>query len=90
MKIIFTKAVIKDVKNIKNEKLKTKIRLLISDLKSFNSLNKVKGIKKLKGHSYVYRIRIGDYRLGLYYKDNTIFLVRFLKRSDIYRVFPKS
>ena len=44
----------------------------------------------MKGHSYAYRIRIGDYRLGFYFEDNTIFLARFLKRSDIYKVFPKS
>ena len=88
MKLIFTKAVIKDVKNIKNENLKSKIRLLISELKSFNSLNEIKSTKKMKGHSYAYRIRIGNYRLGFYYKDNTIFLARFLKRSDIYSVFP--
>ncbi|MBP1468695.1 type II toxin-antitoxin system RelE/ParE family toxin [Candidatus Chloroploca sp. M-50] len=35
-----------------------------------------------------YRIRIGDYRLGLFVEDDTITVVRFLHRRDIYRYFP--
>ena len=41
------------------------------------------------GHPYAYRIRIGDYRLGFYFEDNSIDIARFLKRDDIHKVFPK-
>jgi len=90
MKLVFTNTIIKDVKSIKNEKLKTKIHLLISSLKTYDSINEIRGIKKIKGHSKAYRMRLGNYRLGFYFEENSIILARFLKRSDIYKVFPKS
>jgi mRNA interferase RelE/StbE len=35
-----------------------------------------------------YRIRLGDYRVGLKIENNTVCFVRFLHRKDIYRYFP--
>ncbi|NPA92437.1 MAG: type II toxin-antitoxin system RelE/ParE family toxin, partial [Chloroflexi bacterium] len=35
-----------------------------------------------------YRIRLGDYRLGLEIEGDTVVFVRFLHRRDIYRYFP--
>ncbi|GIK72728.1 MAG: hypothetical protein BroJett021_17160 [Chloroflexota bacterium] len=35
-----------------------------------------------------YRIRVGDYRLGLALEGDTVILVRFLHRKEIYRYFP--
>jgi len=89
MKIIFQKSIIKDVKGIKNKKLKKVITKIIEDLEEAEALKSFKGLKKLSGHPTAYRIRIGDYRLGIYYEENTVYLARFLKRSDIYKVFPK-
>ena len=53
------------------------------------NLDSLKGVKKLHGHFFAYRIRIGDYRLGFFKENETIILVRFLKRADIYKLFPK-
>jgi len=44
---------------------------------------------KLSGHPATYSIRIGDYRIGLYFEGEEVYIARFLKRSDIYKVFPK-
>ncbi len=35
-----------------------------------------------------YRIQVGAYRLGFVLEENTIVLVRFLHRKEIYRFFP--
>ena len=45
-------------------------------------------VKRLTSDGPYYRIRIGDYRLGLVVEDDTITVVRFLHRRDIYRYFP--
>ena len=42
----------------------------------------------MSGHSDAYRIRIGDYRLGIYYYEDTVTITRFVKREDIYKLFP--
>jgi len=37
---------------------------------------------------FVIPVKIGDYRLGLKLSGNTLELIRFLHRKDIYRRFP--
>ena len=44
--------------------------------------------KKLTGYKTAYRIRMGQYRLGFFYENKTIELVRILHRKEIYRYFP--
>jgi len=44
-------------------------------------------LKKLKTGDY-YRIRLGDYRLGLILKSDTLVFVRLLHRKDLYKYFP--
>ncbi|WP_202218315.1 type II toxin-antitoxin system RelE/ParE family toxin [Okeania sp. KiyG1] len=48
----------------------------------------MRNIKKLKGEEEYYRIRVGDYRLGIKVNDGIVFFVRILHRKEIYRYFP--
>jgi mRNA interferase RelE/StbE len=89
MKVIFSKSIVKDAKKIKDKKTIEKIEALIHQLKKTENLVENPNLKKLKGTSFAFRIRIGDYRLGLYeYNKGEIVLMRLLKRNDIYKVFP--
>jgi len=88
MKIIYTRAVTKDVRKIKDKKLIAKITLVINNMKEATDLSTLQSVKKLSGHPLAYRIRIAHYRLGFYFENNTITLARFLKRNDIYKIFP--
>lgn len=90
MKIIFLKSFLKDINKIKEPKTARKIEQLIIDLKKVNDIEEVNNIRKLKGYSIAYRIKMGDYRMGIYKELDHIELARFLKREDIYKVFPKS
>ena len=88
MKIIFTKAFSKDLKRLKNKVIKKRIVNAIEKIENANTLSNVTSIKKLQGSDNHYRIRIGDYRMGIKEKDDTLILMRFLHRKDIYRNFP--
>lgn len=88
MNVIYTKTITKDVRKIKDKKLTDKLTAIIQQLKTASSLEEVQQLKKLKGHPAAYRIRVGDYRLGFYYEENTVILARMVKRSDIYKLFP--
>ena len=88
MEVIFLKSFLNDIKKINDKKLKSKIKEFILEIENSNSLDDIANIKKLKGYSTAYRCRIGDYRLGFYLNDNLIELARFVKRNDIYNVFP--
>ncbi len=41
-----------------------------------------------QGYDEYYRIRIGDYRLGIKVKKDSIEMLRCLHRKDIYKKFP--
>jgi len=88
MKIVYTRAVTKDVRKIKDKRIITKVTEVIEALKQATQLEEIRSVKKLAGYPTAYRIRVGTYRLGFYYEDNTITLAHFLKRNDIYKVFP--
>ena len=89
MKILYEKSFSKDLDKIQHDKI-TKRRLLelIEKIKKEGSLESFKNTKKLEGYQNYYRIRIGDYRLGLKITDEGITLIRFLHRKEIYRKFP--
>ena len=58
-------------------------------LEQTNDVFNSKHLVKMKGHPEAYRVRVGVYRLGCYVKsDNKIIIARFVKRNDIYKLFP--
>ena len=52
------------------------------------ALRELSDIKILKGYSNRYRIRIGDYRIGIEVHGDMIEIVRVLHRREFYRYFP--
>lgn len=57
-------------------------------METTDALSKIPNTKKLQGHKTAYRTRIGNYRLGFFFEDETIFLARCVDRKDIYKLFP--
>ncbi len=88
MEVVFFRSFLNDIKKINDKKLKSKIKDFILEIENANNLDNITNIKKLKGYSTAYRFRTGDYRLGFYLNDDVIQLARFVKRNDIYKVFP--
>jgi mRNA interferase RelE/StbE len=88
MKVEYLKQFSKDLSKINDETLKSDLFDVIIILKNTENLNLLSNMKKMKGHSEAYRIRIGKYRLGFYFDGEIIELARFAKREDIYKLFP--
>ncbi len=89
MIVLIDKRFEKDTNKINDKSLLKKIATCIINIQNANSLNEIKNLKKLKGFDLEFRIKIGDYRIGLIIEDNKISLIRFLHRKDIYKFFPK-
>ena len=48
--------------------LKTRVKveqLVFNDILNYSSPTQIPAIRKLKGYSHYYRIRVGDYRIGV-------------------------
>ena len=88
MKVGFKSSFAKDLKKVKDTDLKARVKQVIELVEKAKNLQEIKDIKRLKGDDRYYRIRIGDYRVGLILEGETVAFVRILHRKDIYRYFP--
>jgi mRNA interferase RelE/StbE len=61
---------------------------IIESMEKATQPSQLADCKKLTGYKTAYRIRMGQYRIGFYYENKTIELVRILHRKEIYRYFP--
>ena len=73
MELEFRDAFLKDLKRIKDAAMRKKVAAVISDAKNIASLLELKNVKKLEGNVDYYRIRIGDYRIGVKLQEKTLF-----------------
>jgi mRNA interferase RelE/StbE len=88
MLVLSTPSFNKDVSKIKDAKLTGRIEQVIKNMQSAGSIPEIGGVKKLSGSTNSYRIRIADYRLGFTVTDDTIRLIIFAHRREIYQYFP--
>jgi mRNA interferase RelE/StbE len=80
----------RDVDRIKDKKVLRKLRTLISMMEKADTIHEITHIKKIEGYESYYRMKVGDYRLGMEMVSNKeAVLIRFLHRKDIYRYFPR-
>jgi mRNA interferase RelE/StbE len=89
MNIIIKQSFAKDCEWVEKETLlKVKKFLELIEKMSILTLFQMFDIKKLKGYNNYYRIRMGNYRIGLKIEWKEIQVIRIKQRKDIYKVFP--
>lgn len=88
MKLEFRDSFLKDLNHIKEKRVKRKISTAITEAKAASSLSDIRNVKKMEGVENYYRVRIGDYRIGVKLQGKTLVFLRCLHRKDIYRYFP--
>lgn len=88
MEVVFLRSFLNDIKKLNDTKLKNKIKEFIVEIENAENVDEIHNVKKLKGYSTAYRWRAGDYRLGFYKDESIVELARFIKRNDIYKLFP--
>jgi mRNA interferase RelE/StbE len=62
---------------------------LIAEIRLANDIRSIRNIEPCEGASNAYRIRIGDFRIGVRIgNDNIVKFERIKKRGDFYNFFP--
>jgi mRNA interferase RelE/StbE len=87
MEVIADKSFERDFKKL-SPKMKQLTAVIYETLVQAKQLSDVLKLKKMSGHKNYYRIKIDDYRLGVYVIKNVVYLSRILARKDIYKFFP--
>ncbi len=89
MQIEYGEQFLKDLKKLKTTNVYGSLKAYcFEELPSQPSLASIRNLKKMQGYQQYYRIRFGDYRIGLKDDGERIVLMRVLHRKDIYRFFP--
>ena len=88
MTVLFERSFAKDIRILREHSLRTAIQKTIASVKESHSLNAMPQCKKLRGYENVYRLRCGDYRIGITLEGDEVTFVRCLHRKELYKYFP--
>jgi len=88
MNLAFARSFAKDLRQIRDTSILERLQEIIHEIETAANIQDLKNLKKLSSESRHYRLRLGNYRLGLIIGTDTVTLVRILHRKDIYRYFP--
>ena len=88
MHVLFNRRFLKDLAEIPTKTRNKVEHLVFQEIPKLQSISQIPNLKKLKGYSQYYRIRFGDYRIGIKINDDKLSFERILHRKEIYRLFP--
>lgn len=88
MKILISKKAYKEISKLSLKMQEVTANVLEEIIESEN-IEQVVNAKKMRGHSSAYKIWLsGEYRMGLFVKDNIAYITTVKLRSTIYNTFP--
>ena len=88
MNIEFGRSFEKQLDKINDSHFKAKISEVVKSVIQSHKITDISGIKKLKGYKTAYRIRSGDYRIGIIFEHKTVYFIALYHRKEIYKYFP--
>ena len=88
MKVAYLKKFSKDLDKIKKPRDRNSILEILELVKQSETFEEISGVKKLTGFEDAFRIRSGDYRIGVFVTEESVEFARVVHRKDIYKVFP--
>jgi mRNA interferase RelE/StbE len=88
MRTSFRKSFVRDLKKVKDQAVLDRVGKVVEQVEAAADLQAIGDLKKLSGTGDSYRIRVGEYRVGVTIEGDTVDFVRFLPRRDLYRFFP--
>jgi mRNA interferase RelE/StbE len=88
MNLLFDSKFYKKIDKVPSE-IRLKLISVIELCEGSSNLSEIKNCKKIVGYKNYYRIKIGDYRIGVELVDSdTLLFVLILPRKEIYKFFP--
>lgn len=88
MKVQYRESFLRDLKKLKGQPVYNKIfEFTFTILPEVDRLLDVTGVKAIRSHPNRYRIRIGNYRVGIEVCGDNVEVIRVLHRREFYRYF---
>ncbi len=88
MKIEYRKNFLKELSKLPAKYAKIIEQFIFDDLPNYSSLSDIGKVEKMTGYKNYFKIRFGNYRVGIK-KENDYIIVETVKhRREIYKFFP--
>ncbi len=65
MKTSFRESFLRDLEKLKDQRVRAQVRAIIEAVEAADGVSDLPAVKKMSGGGSYYRIRIGDYSIGL-------------------------
>ena len=88
MNVRFKKRFLKELSILPSSCRKDVEIFVFEKLPAAKALAELGNVEAMKGYHGFYKVRFGDWRLGLRLEGETLFVERILHRREIYRYFP--
>jgi mRNA interferase RelE/StbE len=88
MKRFYKPSFLRCIKKINDPALRKEIEKAVLSVKWASSPKDIPGLKKMSGHKNFFRIRVGNYRIGIAIDGDAVTFYAFGLRKDVYRGFP--
>ena len=87
MKVEFDESFYKRLTKIKDRSVLEKVKETILQVEQAQNIHEIMNITKMEGFKSFFRIRIGDFRIGVELVEDTIWFITVANRKDIYKKF---
>ena len=87
MRVELTKRFAKELDKLPR-KIQLKVVEVLENLDEADSLSDIEDFKALSGYNNFYRIKLGQYRIGLFLNGETFLVERIGVRGDFYKSYP--
>jgi mRNA interferase RelE/StbE len=88
MKVSYAKKFLKQLASIPSE---TRVKIedfVFDELISASSISSLGKVEKMQGYHGFYKVRFGNYRVGLAIENEVIIVKTVMHRREIYKFFP--
>jgi len=89
VEVQYRQSFLRDLKKLKRQLVYDRVlELAFTTLPAVDRLSDVTGVEAMRGYPNRYRVRVGDYRVGIEVHGNSVEVMRVLHRREFYRYFP--
>jgi len=88
MDVRYKKKFLKELSKLPKEYAQIIENFIFDELPNYSSLSETGKIEKMTGYRDYFKIRFGNYRVGIKKEDNYIVVVTVKHRKEIYKFFP--
>lgn len=88
MNTVFRKRFLKELSKIPQGERQRIEKFVFDELPEAKFLSELGNVEHMKGYPSYYKVRFGQYRIGIKVENDRVILERALHRKDIYRYFP--